>query len=157
MKTYTSKDMKRYNHLIGEIDAVYHEISVKLGMSDSATRILYTICDNEGQCPLQEICYRSGLSKQTVNSAIRKLEKEGIVYLEPIYSKNKNVCFTNQGRKLAEHTVVQIIYAENEIFASWPREDMEHYLELTKRYLADITEKSKHITRKSISQGSKQK
>lgn len=156
MKTYTSNEMKRYNHLIGEIDAVYHEMAVSLGMSDSAMRILYTICDSGGQCPLQEICLRSGLSKQTVNSAIRKLEAEEIIYLESIRPKNKNVCFTDKGRHLAEHTVVQIIRAENDIFASWPEEDTKKYLEFTEKYLADITEKSRHIAREQEKKSKKE-
>ena len=35
----------RYNYLVGEIDATYHELSTKFGLSDSMMRILYTICD----------------------------------------------------------------------------------------------------------------
>ena len=45
MKSYSSKDMKRCNHLLGEIEAVYHEIALKFGLSDSTMIILYTICD----------------------------------------------------------------------------------------------------------------
>ena len=44
-----SKEMKRYNYLVGEIDAVYHEASLKLGLSDSALNILYAICDEIGR------------------------------------------------------------------------------------------------------------
>ena len=35
--------IRRYNHLEGEINAVYHRISLKLGLSDSAAIILYKI------------------------------------------------------------------------------------------------------------------
>lgn len=145
MKTYISKEMKRYNHLNGEIGAAYHEMSLKLGMSDSAMIILYTICDNGDCCLLQEICRRSGVSKQTINSAIRKLEKEGIVYLEASGVKNKNVYLTDKGKRLAEQTAVRIIDAENEIFASWPKDDVNKYLELTERFLVAIREKSKSM------------
>ena len=79
MNNCLSNEMKRYNHLVGEINAVYHEISLNLGLSDSAMVILYSICDNGDSCLLQEISRRSGVSKQTINSAIRKLEKEGII------------------------------------------------------------------------------
>ena len=92
MHTYPSTAMKRYNHLLGEIDSVYHEMSQKLGLSDSAMIILYTICNSGDRCPLQDICRLSGISKQTINSAIRKLEAENIVYLAPDGGKNKTVC-----------------------------------------------------------------
>ena len=46
------KKLKRYNYLIGETEATYHEISLKLGLSDSAMKILYAICDNGKSCLL---------------------------------------------------------------------------------------------------------
>lgn len=140
-----SKEMHRYNHLVSELDAVYHEISLKLGLSDSAMIILYTLCDNGGSCLLQKICRCSGLSKQTVNSALRKLESEGALYLEPAGSKSKNVCLTQAGRLLAERTALRLIRAENELVAAWPQEDVQRYLELTERFLQDLREKAKEL------------
>ena len=147
METCTSKEIKRYNHLAGEIDATYHEISVKLGLSDSAMSILYTICDNDNGdcCLLHEIRRRSGLCKQTLNSALRKLEAEGIVYLEQANPRNKNVCLTERGKLLAKRTAIQVIEMENAIFASWSETEMEKYLELTERYLLALKEKMKHL------------
>lgn len=145
MKNYVSKEMKRCNYLIGEIDAVYHEMAVNLGLSDSAMRILYAICDSGESCLLQEICRRSGVSKQTINSAIRKLEAEGIVYLEPAGGKSKNVCLTKEGKRLAEQTVIRIMEAENDILASWAKEDVDKYLGLTEEFLTAIREKAKYL------------
>lgn len=145
MHTYLSNEMIRYNHLLGEIDHVYHEMSLKLGLSDSAMIILYTICNYGESCPLQDICRLSGLSKQTINSAIRKLEAEGTVYLTSAGAKNKTVCLTEAGKLLAEKTALRIIQIENAVFASWPREDTCQYLALTEKFLAEITEKAKEL------------
>ncbi|MDE7224930.1 MAG: MarR family transcriptional regulator [Acetatifactor sp.] len=138
MNNYVSKEMKRYNHLLGEIQATYHEISLKLGLSDSAMIILYTICNEGDSYPLSEICRLSGLSKQTVNSAIRKLETEGILYLAKAGSKNKTVCLTAAGKELAGKTALRLLNAENAILASWPRQDVEKYLELTEKFLSAL-------------------
>ncbi len=145
MERYSSKEMKRYNYLSSEIDAAYHEMSVKLGMSDSAMIILYTICDHGDSCPLQTICRQSGIRKQTINSAVRKLESEGIVYLEAAGAKNKNVCLTEEGKRLAERTAIRIMQVENEIFASWPQEEVEQYLAFAERFLRELKEKSKEM------------
>lgn len=145
MKTFVSNDMKRYNHLIGEIEAVYHDISLKLGLSDSTMIVLYSICNNGDSCLLKDICHQSGVSKQTINSAIRKLEAENIVYLESINSKNKMVCLTEKGKHLANNTAIKVIETENNIFASWPKEDVEKYLGLTERYLNALKEKAENI------------
>ena len=145
MENHISHALKRYNYLFGETDAVYHEISLKLGLSDSAMKILYTICDNGTSCLLQDICKYSGLSKQTVNSALRKLEAEGIIYLESAGGKNKKVCLTKSGETLAGRTAQKILQAEDDIFASWPQEDVQKYLELTETFLLALREKSKSI------------
>ncbi len=142
MDNYISKDMKRFNYLLGEMDAAYHRMSLKLGLSDSASMILYAICEEGDSRLLSEICRLSGLSKQTVNSSIRKLEAEGILYLEKAGSKSKRVCLTEAGKDLAGRTVLRIQQAENAILASWPRQDVEKYLELTERFLAALREEA---------------
>lgn len=139
--------MKRFNHLLGEIESVYHEMALRFGQSDSVMNILYTICDYGESCPLQEICRRSGISKQTINSGLRKLETEGIVYLEQAGARGKNVCLTEKGKELAENTAIRVIETENGILASWPKEDVEKYLELTEHFLVAIKEKAKEIDR----------
>lgn len=146
-----SKEMKRVNHLIGEIDAVYHEIAWKLGLSDSVFEILYTICNYGDSCMLKDIGRNCGLSKQTINSALRKLEKEGIVYLEAVDSRHKKVCLTEEGRSLTRRTAESVIEAENQILASWPQEDVETYIALIRRYLLALQEKAKSLP--DISEG----
>ncbi len=145
MNNHASKEMKRYNHLLGEINATYHEMCLRLGLSDSAMIVLYTVCDEGESCPLSEICRRSGLSKQTVNSAIRKLEADGILYLEKTGIRSKTVCLTAVGKELAGQTALRLLNAENAILASWPRQDVEKYLELTERFLTALREEAARL------------
>lgn len=157
MHQTTSKAWKRFNYLSAEIGAAYHDMSYRLGLSDSAMQILYTICDcgQDGICPLQTICRQTGLAKQTVNSALRKLETEGILYLEPVGTKGKNICLTDAGKQLAENTAVRMINAENEIWASWRTEDVETYLALTEKFLREFQQKTKELKVKEKSYGKK--
>lgn len=143
MNIHSSKELKRYNYLSSEIDAAYHEISSILGLPDSSMIVLYTICDNGDSCLLADIVRNSGISKQTVNSALRKLEADGIIYLESAGARNKTVCLTKQGKELADRTARQIIDVENDIFSSWAQEDVKRYLELTERYLQDFKKRIK--------------
>jgi DNA-binding MarR family transcriptional regulator len=145
MHDIISKNLKRYNYLLGETGAAYHEMSLKLGMSDSAISILYAVLEQGESRPLQQICHCTGLSKQTINSAIRKLEAEGIIYLEMAGSKNKTVCLTEKGKLLAEKTAGKVLKAEDEIFASWPQKDVDKYLQLTEAYLLALKEKVKTL------------
>lgn len=141
MKKIITEPMRRFNLLTTEIDRAYHEAAVKLGLSDSAMLVLYTACCNGGECLLNDITIMSGASKQTINSALRKLEAEDIVYLEAFEGKKKKVCLTEKGRQLADGTVSRLIGIENEIYSSWSEEEINLYIELTQRYLTDFKER----------------
>lgn len=137
-----SAPRKRINYLTVEIDAAYHDIAAKMGLSDSATVILYVAWDQGGSCLLRDINTSCGIPKQTVNSALRKLEADGIVRLEAAAGKKKTILLTEQGKELARHTVARMMALEDSIFAGWSQEDQEKYLSLTQKYLSDLKTKS---------------
>lgn len=129
---------KKYNCLTNEINAVYHAISQKMSLSDSASMILYTLCANDGEIELSAIPKYTGLSKQTVNSSLRNLEKDGNIILSPIDKKSKKILLTQSGRELCEITVMRILQAENSIFSSWQENERDLYFALTEKFLTQI-------------------
>lgn len=137
--------MKMFNHLWNEIDATYHEAALKLKLSDSAMIILYTICNNGDSCMIGDITRLSGISKQTINSSLRKLETDGIIYLELVGLRKKRVCLTEKGKCFAEDTVLKIINIENKIYNSWTKSELDLYLELTQRFLHDFENEIKKL------------
>lgn len=145
MSDYVSSEMKRYNYLISEINASYHEAALSLGLSDSSMSILYAICNNGEECLLNDIIRLSGLCKQTINSAIRKLEGEEIVYLEIFSGRKKKVCLTAKGKTFIKNTVLKVIEIENDIFESWSENEREAYIALTQKYLSSFKEKIKEL------------
>lgn len=138
MPTRSSDSLRRYNNLLSGINAAYHEASVFLGLSDSAMQIIYALSNFDGSCLIRDICDLSALSKQTVNSSLRKLEKDGIVVLEAAGAKAKRVVLTQMGAELAAATAARIIAAENRIYASWRSEEVEQFLKLNRRFLDDL-------------------
>lgn len=145
MKKNLSQKNKRFNYLFGELNAVYHEIALKFELSDSAMQILYMICDYDGSCLLRDICRLSGLSKQTVNSAIRKLERENIIVLDKTQNRFKMVRLTDNGKSLVDKTALRVIDMEISILSSWTNEEVEKYLELTEKYLNDLKDKYQNL------------
>lgn len=142
---YTDVNIQRFNHLLGEMEGIYHDISLQMGLSDSVSKILYTICDKGDHCPLSLICRQNGLSKQTVNSAIRKLEQQGVVCLKAADGKAKDVYLTEAGKQLADHTARRVLQMENDILESWSREDVDRYLSLTRRFLEGLQGKAREL------------
>lgn len=145
MENTNPSEARRYNRIISEIDELYHDLAVRQGFSDSAMSILYELSDHGGQCRLGDLLRLSCLSKQTANSALRNLEKEGIVYLESAGGRSKRVCLTRKGFAVTHDTVDRIIDVENRIYSSWSAEEWAIYVELTERYLHQLREEMKEI------------
>lgn len=137
--------IKRFNYLTNEIGAVYHEAALKFGLSDSALLVLYTVCYNGEECLLSDITASSGISKQTVNSALRRLEADDIIYLTSTGGRKKTVCLTSKGKKFVKDTVLKVLVMENDIFNSWTEEERSTYIELTQRYLTNMKSKVKEL------------
>lgn len=135
------QSLKHYNLLLSEIEAEYHKANTKLGISDSYSIILYVLCIHGTDCSLNEIRHLSGLNKQTLNSALRNMEKENLITLIPIDGKSKKVCLTPEGKSLMNKTVTKLIDTEKEILSSWTVEERETYLQLMKNYLTTLKEK----------------
>lgn len=135
MNRQFNEKLHHINYLTSEIDGLYHQSSLKIGLSDSASRVLYTIYDQGNSCILGDIYKQSGISKQTVNSAIRNLEKDGIIYLEQYIGKTKKVFLTEKGEQYAKGTVGRLFQAEYAAFCEWTEDEIDTYIALLKKYV----------------------
>ena len=144
MNDHPCSHMKRFNYLNQEIETAYHKAAFKLGISDSAMQILYALLSFDGSCSIGDII-TFGTSKQTINSALRKLEKDGNIILEKMDGRKKSVSLTDKGQALAEKTALKIIEIENGIFEQWSEEDLDNYMRLTAMYCKMLKEKTENL------------
>lgn len=136
-----NKQVAQNNRITSLICAVYHDIAVKSGLSDCAFNILYSLAENDGERPQSDIVKDTGISRQTVNSALRKLEKDGITYLKQGVGRNTVVCLTEKGLKLAENKITPVMEAEGSVFASWSQDELNSYFGLQLRFLNQLKAK----------------
>ena len=61
MDTALFSKLHKINYLAAELDALYHQAALKLGMPDSVMCVLYAIHDNGEKCLLSEIYKQSGV------------------------------------------------------------------------------------------------
>ena len=125
---------QRLNKTYNELNGLYHDISVKLGLSDSESMVMYMLYNMEEPLTQSDIVKATGLSKQTLNSAIRKLEKEEIIILEKMNEKSKIIVMTDKGQKLVEQKMKPLVEMEERVLASWTEEDRLTYLELIEKF-----------------------
>ncbi len=140
METKICSIMHRINYLNAELNALYHHASLKLGLTDSASIVLYTIYDNGEDCLLSDIYKQSGVSKQTVNSAIRNLEKKHIIYLEQHSGRAKKVILTDTGKEYVQKTIARLFDAEVATLASWTGEEINAHIEFMEKYIHSFRE-----------------
>ena len=127
-------EIHRINYLTSEMEALYHQASLKLGITDSVSIVLYTIYDTGENCLLSDIYKKSGISKQTVNSAIRGLENDGILYLEQYTGRAKKIFLTEKGKSYVNKTVAKLYEAEVQAFESWSTQEIDTYIRLMEKY-----------------------
>ena len=64
-----------------QIDECYHELAVRQRLSDSALLVLWSLLELGEGCTQRDICRQFALKKQTVHYSVRKLAKEGFMFL----------------------------------------------------------------------------
>ena len=128
------KKLHQINYLTTKMESLYHLSSLKLGITDSVSIVLYSIYDAGGECLLRDIYKSSGISKQTVNSAVRGLEADGVLYLEQHNGRAKKVVLTDKGRDYVQRTVARLYQAEINVFDSWTQEEISTYIQLMEKY-----------------------
>ena len=134
MEQKRNNEIHRINYLTSEMESYYHQASLKLGISDSISMILYTIYDSETDCLLSDVYKKTGISKQTINSSIRILENSDILHLEAYSGRAKKIVLTEQGKAYIQKTAAKIYQAEIEAFDTWSDEEIETYIRLMEKY-----------------------
>lgn len=134
-KSYIGKVLQKYNSLYRELDDFYHDFAVQNGLSDSALWIFYIICEQGEGCLQRDVCNAVYVSKQTVHSAIHKLEQKGYLYLEASKGRDKRIFLTERGRTLVREKILPLIQIENTAFSDMGDEESKALLNLTEKYL----------------------
>lgn len=130
--------LRELNGIMGRISSAYHEAAVRMGISDSVRDIFYVLCDKGSGC-LQSVLYKeTGMTRSTVNTAIRRLEEKGILYLTHDVGKNTRVNLTESGEKIVKETVGRLVEIENEFFEKWTQEEQQMIIILNSRYADDL-------------------
>lgn len=108
-----SPEMRRCNRIYKEFEDLYRETDRWAGLSASAFVILYHLLDLGDGCLQRDICAEAFVSKQTVNSSIRTLERQGLIRLQPGRGRDMHIHFTEKGRRLAEEKILPAMEVEN--------------------------------------------
>ena len=129
-----------------EQNAIYHAAAAKFGLTDTALWVFYCISESDEDQTQQDLCRRGCYAKQTINTAIAGLAKDGFVELVPVPGtrNHKKIHLTAKGRALAERTAGPLKAAEEKAYGRLSEAELSAYLEAISKlneYLREETEK----------------
>lgn len=82
---------REMNRIMESTDALYHEAAKRLGVSDADFYILYILAESDGIIPQKVLYKETGISKSTINSAIKKMERDGVLEINALDGRSTEV------------------------------------------------------------------
>ena len=138
MKIHQEYEVQEFNRLYKELDELYHETALKLGISDSAFTIMYVVCVLGDGCLQKDVCREAYISKQTIHSSVRNLERRGYLYLEEGNGRDKHIRLTEAGRRFIDERISPIVEAENRAFQEMSGEERSLFIRLSGKYVENF-------------------
>lgn len=131
-----------FNRETKKLDDVYRSAAKSCGISECAFWILYTLRVEEKPFTQAEICEFLIEPKQTVNSALKKLEAEGYLTLSAgADQRSKRVCLTEKGERFVKAHVDRVPEAEAAALGAMTAAERDALIRLTGRDRALFAQK----------------
>lgn len=146
---YISNPLKEFNRIYKKTNEIYHDIALRLGLSDSAFDILYSISELGDGCLQKDICNATCIPKQTIHSSIRQMEKSGYLTLSSGKGRNMHITLTDLGKRLLERTIYPVMQMEGEAFHCMTDEECQQMLALFGKYIQALGDAAKNLSIKS--------
>ena len=129
--------LREFNQAYKEMDKIYHSYAKEHGLSDAAFLVLYSLCERGNPYPQRGLCEDWSCPPQTINSALKALEKQGLIKLiyVPGNRKNKEICLTSAGHALAHDVIAPFIQAERNSFFGLTEQEREIMLFTVKKHI----------------------
>ena len=129
-----------------EQDAIYHTAALRYGLSDTAMWVLYLVSDPAHTYTQQELCQQCFCAKQTINTTITGLVKNGFMELEviPGTRNQKKILLTEKGKQLAKSTTRHLRSAELRAYSRLSSAELSSYLEITQKLTAALRKELEH-------------
>ncbi len=133
--------IKEYRAQYWESDGLYNSVIEKSGLSTSELMTLY--CVSNGINTQTAISKKLCMPKQTINSAVKKFEKQGVMVLVETYGNNKlkTLALTAKGEELVKDKILAMDNIEEAVWAELDDDEKEQLVRLTARFNKLLAEK----------------
>lgn len=133
---------ERYSAITNKYNAMYHNVAVNYGFSDTQFWVLYILFNfhKKRTYTQNEIADDLGIPKQTVNSAIAKLVDNGYLTLtkRPVPRNSKSVSLTDSGTELCNKCILPVMEAEERALSKLTPKEHELFLSIFEKRFENI-------------------
>lgn len=136
--------LKEYNSSFKECNEIYRKIAAKLGISESEFMVLYALVEINAVRQKDIVDYFS-ISKQTINSAVKKLVRNQIVELKQAKGREMQIILTPAGKIFTQEKMAPIVNCEKKALAAMGKKESQELVRLTKMYLENFKGQIKQI------------
>ena len=145
MEYRAGEELWELNRLYKELDDIYHNIALKLNLSDSAFIIFYTLCEVGEGCSQKDICNQAAISKKTINSAIQKLEQEDYICMRHGKGRQMQIYLTEKGQKMLQEKIYPVMQIENNVFQKMEETEARELLRLFQKYVLQLQAEAREL------------
>lgn len=143
MTLQVSEKVQQLNGMLCEMDSIYQTLLSAKNISDGEFVVLNAILSLGEGCLQKDIAENSYMSKKTINSTIKKLEKEGYIKLKAGKYPNMHIYLTKRGLDHIKNNVMPIVDVENHVLNSMPEMDFDRLVSGYSKYITSFKE---HVT-----------
>lgn len=147
MKTPIASVLIAFNRAHKRMNVLYHNYAKEVGISDAALWLMYSLYEKGEPCTQTELCEAWFFAPQTINSALKSLEKQGLITLDlvPNSRKNKQFFFTEAGEKFVKEKIEPLVQAEEQSFLRLEERERNELLTITQKHINILEEKINKI------------
>ncbi len=135
MEFEINERLKQLTVMLCEIDSIYQSLLATKNISDSEFVVMIAILSLGVGCLQKDIAETSYMSKKTINSSIKRLEKEGFIKLKAGKYPNMHIYLTQKGKEHIKENILPIIEVEERVLNSMSNEEFERLIVGSSKYI----------------------
>lgn len=141
LTTFSTDEKLRYiNNMLSEISDIYQKLLLSKNVQESVFIVMSSILELGEGCLQKDIAEKSYTNKKTINSTIKKLQKDGYIELKAGKYPNMHIFLTDNGREFMSSSIVPIIELEKNVLECISERDFETLLDSHTRYISNFRE-----------------
>lgn len=147
MNNNVKEQLAALNQLDRKQGELYHRFAVRLGISDTAFWVLYSLCESDEIYTQNSLAELWCIPKQTINSAINVLVKAGYVQLAPIQKarNSKSIHLTEKGSEFYREMILPLFIAEQKAFSRLSETERDTAVALSEKHHLFLKEELGHL------------